>query len=86
MRKEYDFSKATRGAVIPAPGKSRITIMLDDDVLQYFRERAERDGVGYQTMMNAALRLTSTNAASKEQEPLTVAKLREVLRQELYAA
>jgi uncharacterized protein (DUF4415 family) len=37
MREEYDFSKAKRGAVIPSPGKTRITIMLDDDVIEHFR-------------------------------------------------
>ena len=86
MRKEYDFTKAKRGAPIPAPGKTRITIMLDDDILQYFRDRAEHEGVGYQTMINAALKSTSAKKTIKEQEPLTVAKLREVLRQELNAA
>lgn len=82
MRKEYDFSKAKRGAPIPATGKTRITIMLDDEIIQYFRDRAESDGIGYQTMINAALKQMS----AKDQEPLTVAKLREVLRQELNAA
>jgi uncharacterized protein (DUF4415 family) len=86
MRKEYDFSKAKRGAPAPASGKTRITIMLDDDILQYFRDRAEHEGVGYQTMINAALKAASAKKPIKEQEPLTVAKLREVLRQELNAA
>ena len=56
MRREYDFSKGKRGAVIPSPGKTRITIMLDDDVIEQFRLRAEAQGVGYQTRINAALR------------------------------
>jgi uncharacterized protein (DUF4415 family) len=43
MRDEYDFSKAKRGAVIPSPGKTRITIMLDDEVIEYFRAQAEAD-------------------------------------------
>ena len=86
MRKEYDFSKAKRGAIIPASGKTRITIMLDDEILQYFRDRAESEGVGYQTMINTALKQVSAKKPIKEQEPLTVAKLREVLRQELNAA
>lgn len=85
MRKEYDFSKAKRGAPVQASGKTRITIMLDDDVLNFFRDRAESEGVGYQTMINAALR-QSLSKKTKGQEPLTVAKLREVLRQELNAA
>jgi uncharacterized protein (DUF4415 family) len=55
-RDEYDFSKAKRGAVIPSPGKTRITIMLDDDVIEHFRAQAEAQGVGYQTSINALLR------------------------------
>ena len=86
MRKEYDFSKAKRGAPISLSGKTRITIMLDDEILQYFRDRAESEGVGYQTMINAALKQMSAKKPIKDHEPLTVAKLREVLRQELNAA
>ena len=46
MRDEYDFSKAKRGAVIQSPGKTRITLMLDDDVIEHFRAQAEAEGVG----------------------------------------
>lgn len=46
MRKEYDFSKVKKGAVIASPGKTRITIMLDDDVIEYFRSIAEKQGTG----------------------------------------
>lgn len=81
MRKHYDFSKGKRGAVIQATGKTRITIMLDDDVIEAFRDRAEAQGIGYQTAINAALR----NVISKEGAPVTVETLREVLRQELHA-
>ena len=56
MRDEYDFSKGKRGAVIPSPGKTRITIMLDDDVIERFRAQAEAEGVGYQTLINSLLR------------------------------
>lgn len=85
MRNEYDFSHGKRGAVVPSPGKTRITIMLDNDVLEYFRERADSHGTGYQTMINAALKNVVDRIESGE-EPLTVAKLREVLRQELHVA
>lgn len=85
MRKEYDFSRGKRGAVVPSPGKTRITIMLDNDVLEYFRDRADSLGGGYQTMINAALK-SAVDCAKSGEEPLTVAKLREVLRQELHAA
>ncbi|MGH9255062.1 MAG: BrnA antitoxin family protein [Vicinamibacterales bacterium] len=56
MKKEYDFSKGRRGPVIRQRGKTRITIHLDDDVLEAFRERADAEGRGYQTMINEALR------------------------------
>lgn len=85
MRKEYDFSQARRGAVIASPGKTRITIMLDDDVIERFRAMADAQGTGYQTMINAALRAAVLPAASPsaEDKPLTVAVLRKVLREVL---
>lgn len=85
MRKEYDFSKAHRGAVIPSKGKTRITIMLDDDVLEHFRSKAEEAGTGYQTMINSVLRaeLLQSNPRASKEAPLTVAILRKVLREEL---
>ena len=44
MNAEYDFSKATRGAVIEPTGKTRITIYVDD-ILAAFRKRAEKNGL-----------------------------------------
>ncbi len=85
MRKQYDFSRGKRGAIVPSPGKTRITIMLDNEVLEYFRERADSSGAGYQTLINAALKGAVVRASNGDEE-LTVAKLREVLRQELNAA
>lgn len=86
VRKEYDFSKAKRGAIVASPGKTRITIMLDDDLIEYFRDKAEAQGTGYQTMINATLRATVAEAQGKssEDKPLTVAALRKVLREELH--
>jgi hypothetical protein len=88
MRKQYDFSKGRRGAVLSSPGKSRITIMLDDDVLEHFRSQAEAEGIGYQTLINAALRQAVTRAKGKSavEKPLTAATLRKILREELQAA
>ena len=85
MRKEYDFSIGKRGAVVASPGKTRITIMLDDDVIEHFRAKAEAQGTGYQTMINSALRaaIATSNQNSLEDQPLTVGVLREVLREEL---
>ena len=82
MRDEYDFSKGRRGAVIPSPGKTRITIMLDDEIIEEFKSRAERAGTGYQTLINSVLK--EAIGASVE-KPLTVAELRQVLREELHS-
>lgn len=86
MRKNYGFSGGRRGPVLPSAGKTRITIMLDDDVIEFFRKEAEAKGTGYQTRINAALRAVIEDARrrSKDDEPLTVAKLRKVLREELH--
>ena len=79
MRAEYDFTKAKRGALLPAKGKTRITIHIDNAVLAEFRTRAEKAGTGYQTMMNEALKayLSQTYA------PVTEAVLRRVIREEV---
>ena len=79
MRAEYDFSKGRRGAVIPQKGKTRISIFIDNAVLDEFRARAEKAGTGYQTMMNEALRKCLSEADS----PITEKTLRQVLRQEM---
>lgn len=88
MRKDYDFSKGKRGAVIPSKGKTRITIMLDDDLIAHFREVAESAGTGYQTLINATLRAAVAGSKERgaEDHPVTVATLRKVLREELRAA
>ena len=88
VRSEYDFSKATRGPVVaPAPGKTRITIRLDDDVLEWFRDQVRAAGGGsYQTLINAALRAhvesEATRAMLGGREDLAEA-IRPVLREEL---
>ncbi len=79
MRAGYDFSKGKRGAVIPQKGKTRISIFIDNAVLDEFRTRAEKAGTGYQTMMNDALR----KYLAETDQPLTEQMLREVLRQEM---
>ena len=80
MRAEYDFSKAKRGALLPTKGKTRITIYIDDSVLEEFRSRAEKAGSGYQTMMNEALK---AYLVETDQQPLTESVLRRVIREEL---
>ena len=79
MKKEYDFSNAKRGAVVPQKGKTRINIYIDNDVLEEFRARAEDAGRGYQTMMNEALR----QCLGKTGYPLDENTLRRVIREEL---
>jgi len=80
MRKEYDFSKGKRGPVVaPASGKTRITIRLDDEVIEWFRTQVDNAGGGnYQTLMNRALREYIT----QQREPLEET-LRRVVREEL---
>lgn len=80
MRKEYDFTKGVRGAVVqPDPGKVRITIRLDEDVIDWFRNQVNAVGGGnYQTLINKALRAYIGTRA----EPLEKT-LRRVIREEL---
>ena len=80
MKKEYDFSKGKRGAVVPTPpGKTRITIRLDDDVLAWFRDQVETAGGGsYQTMINNALRDFMEHKIESIEDTI-----RRVLREEL---
>jgi hypothetical protein len=58
MKRQYDFSGARRGPVVPpTPGKTRITIRLDNDVIEHFQAIVDRAGGGnYQTLINNALR------------------------------
>ena len=64
MKNEYDFSKGKRGAVEPTPpGKKRITIRLDNEIIEWFRTQVEvRGGGNYQTMINNALREYISNS------------------------
>lgn len=86
MRDEHDFSKGKRGAVIPSKGKTRITIMLDADVIEALRTQAKSAGSGYPTLIDAALRDALASSQVKRNEPLTVAALRRGLREELQAS
>ena len=85
MRKEYDFSRAKRAKDVPhlarlqaeAKGKTRITIMLDNFVIEAFRELAEAEGIGYQTLINRTLRQALID------EHITEESLRRVIREEM---
>jgi uncharacterized protein (DUF4415 family) len=87
MKAHYDFSKGKRGRIRSAPpepqGKTRITIRIDEDVLDYFLKEADKSGgaVGYQTLMNDALRQFIEGKAAKLEETL-----RRIVREEIRAA
>ena len=78
--KEYDFDNAEQGAIVkPARGKTRITIRIDTDILDCFRNQTHKAGGGnYQTLINDALReyVQQTNSTLEK-------KLRKVIREEL---
>lgn len=77
MRDEYDFSQSKRGAIIKT-AKERITIRLDPDIIQWFRDRV-RGGGNYQTLINEALREYIERQGGSDLE----STLRRVLREEL---
>jgi uncharacterized protein (DUF4415 family) len=80
MKKEYEFKKGRRGAILSVPkGKTRITIRLDDDVIAWFKhEVSEAGGGNYQSLINSALR----DYIAQRAEPLEET-LRKVIREEL---
>jgi hypothetical protein len=80
MKPQYDFSRARRGPIAaPAPGKTRITIRLDDAVLEWFRKRVHAEGGGnYQSLINQAL----LQHIAREDDVLADT-LRRVLREEM---
>ena len=84
MKENYDFSKGKRGRVLPEPppepGKVRITIRLDEDLIDYFGAIADRSGgkAGYQTLINSALR-----EYVEGRSPKLEASLRRIIREEM---
>ncbi len=80
MKKEYDFSEGKKGPVVTYPKrKSRITIRIDNDVLDWFRTQVHNDGGGnYQTLINTAIR----KYMFSKRESLSDT-LRQVIREEL---
>jgi len=79
--RDIDFSRAKRGPVIPIePGKTKISIRLDNAVLDYFRSLVERAGGGnYQSLINDAL-------LAHIQQQSVLSAVRQVLREELAQA
>ncbi len=78
--RDIDFTDAKRGAVIPLePGKTKISIQLDNQVIDYFREQVERAGSGnYQTLINDAL-------TAFIQQRSMIEAVRQVVREEMAA-
>lgn len=87
MRKEYDFTNAKRAKDVPVlaklqaevSGKTRITMRIDNAVLNAFKMRAEASSGNYQTMMNEALRQYAQGLSLAD-------VVRETIREELHAA
>ena len=76
--RDIDFSNAKRGSVIPSePGKAKISIRIDNAIVEYFRAQVEQAGTGnYQTLMNDAL-------LAFIQQRSVIDAVRQVLREEL---
>ena len=55
MKDEYDFSSGVRGR-FRTPKKKPTTIRLDDDLILFFKKKAGEQKIGYQTLVNSALR------------------------------
>jgi uncharacterized protein (DUF4415 family) len=79
MKKEYDFSRGKRGAVLSNAGKTRITIYLDNKILERFKAESEKTGKGYQTLINEALAQKGTDT----ERPVTAKEVRNIVREEL---
>jgi uncharacterized protein (DUF4415 family) len=76
--RDIDFSSAKRGPVVPLePGKTKISIRIDNAVIDYFRAQVERACAGnYQTLMNDAL-------VAFIQQRSVIDAVRQVVREEL---
>jgi uncharacterized protein (DUF4415 family) len=87
MNKRHDFSRGKRGRIAPKEpeprGKTRITIRLDEDLVDHFLKEADASGgaTGYQTLINEALRQHVEGKAPKLEETL-----RRIVREEVRAA
>jgi hypothetical protein len=82
MKQEIDFSHGKRGAPVALTGKTRITIYLDDAIIERFKAESEKTGKGYQTLINDALAHYSKGA----EQPVTATEVRKIVREELKPA
>lgn len=87
MKNHYDFTQGKRGRIAPPEpeprGKTRITIRLDEDLVDHFLKESDASGgaTGYQTLINEALRQHVEGKAPKLEETL-----RRIVREEVRAA
>ena len=65
LEKEFDFSKAVKNPYIKAL-KRIVTINLDENIIVYFKDKAENTGIPYQTLINLYLRDCVTNKRNLE--------------------
>ena len=85
MRKEYDFSDAVRGKFY-RPNKIQKTIRLDEDIIEYFKEMADKKKIGYQTLINSALRDSIEHPAGVIDKKLLHKELKSTMKQVLKEA
>jgi hypothetical protein len=79
MKDGYDLTGAVRGPVFPMPpGHTRMTLVMDDEVMDWFRDKVDRAGGGnYQVLINDVLR------EHVQQRETIEETFRRVLREEL---
>jgi uncharacterized protein (DUF4415 family) len=81
MKKEYDLKKLKRGRRGPLASpdaKVLKTLRLDPEVLGWFREQGDKQGIPYQTLMNATLRQAMQSSSRNLSE-----EIRQIIREEL---
>ena len=78
MKNESNFSNGKQGAVLGTKNKTRVTMYLDNDVLDAFRGKADELGKGYQTLINETLRERISGS-----EPVDAKAIRKIIREEL---
>ncbi len=79
MKDEIDFSKGRRGQAVPTTGKTRVTMYLDDRIVEAFKAESARTGKGYQTLINDVL----AQHVGMLDRPMTAEQVRKIVREEL---
>ena len=55
MKRKYDFSKSVKNPYVKRP-KKQLTIRIDEETIDYFRQLSEESGIPYQSLINLYLR------------------------------